>query len=147
MIARVIAFAAACTMAATPCLSAELPNYDSRGERHSGAMAGAYFRIALSPGKGVKPGPQAGFRLAMTHDYRTASAPGASLVQADALDLRLTGNEKPTLYLAGRPVTGKEAQKMNMSTAGTIALVGVGVLLLVVVAYGTAASDLSNDIH
>lgn len=126
--------AAALALAATPCLAADLPAFSEKGERRSGAVAGAYIKVPLSPGRNMKRGPQAGLRLAMTHDYRTASAPQAQRVEANALDLRLVGQKQPTLFVAGKAVTGQEARKHQLgSTAG---MIGIGVVVGLVVAAG-----------
>ncbi len=111
MIGRTLPAAAALAMAATPCLAAEIPNHEPAGARRSSAVAGVYFRVPLSrDGGGRARAPQAGLRLTMNHDYRSGQSPNARLVEADGLDLRLTGPQ-PTLYLAGRPVTGEEARR------------------------------------
>ena len=115
-------------------MAADLPSYSGKGERRGGVVAGAYFKVPLSPGRNVKRGPQAGLRLAMTHDYRTASAPQAQLVEANALDLRFVGEKQPTLFVAGKAVTGKEARKHQLG--GTAGAIGIGVVVGLVLAAG-----------
>ena len=118
-----LAFAAACSMAATPCSAADLTQFDDRGARRSGAGVGAYFRVPLG---GVRAGePQAGMRLTVTHDYRDARAPTAPVFQGETFDLRLVGERRPTLYFAGRPVTGEQARRANLTGVGTIVTVAI----------------------
>jgi hypothetical protein len=109
MLARSIGFIAALTAASTPCLAADLDLAGSPGARRSGAVIGAYFKVPLDAPPGPERGAGARLRLAMTHDYRTPLAPEARRIEAEGLDLRLTG-KLPTLYLAGRAVTGEQAK-------------------------------------
>jgi hypothetical protein len=135
MIRRMLAATAALAMAATPCLAAEIPNHEPAGARRSSAVAGAYVRVPLSREPSGRARPvQAGFRMTMQHDYRTGQSPNARLIEADALDLRLTGTPHgPTLYAAGRPVTGEEARRANLSGGGTgLVIAGVVVVAAVV---------------
>jgi len=122
MISRMLAATAAVFMVATPCLAAEIPNHDQAGARRSSAIAGAYFRVPLSrDAAGRARAPQAGLRLSMQHDYRTGQAPTARVVEADGFDLRLTGTgQGPTLYAAGRPLTGEEGRRANISGGGLL---------------------------
>ena len=105
MLAARIALTAAAMTAATPCLAADLSFAGDPAARRSGAVMGAYLKVPL----GAEAAPRAGLRLAMTHDYRTASAHETRRFEADGIDLRLTGRQ-PTLYLAGRAVTGEQAK-------------------------------------
>lgn len=138
IVTRSAALGAVLAMAAAPCLAADLPNHEDSGQRRSGATAAAYVKIPLSSERrGVSP--QAGLRLGITHDYRSAQTPNARVVHANALDLRLAGAKakKPTLYLAGKAVTGPEAEKRkaNIGTAGTIGLVIGGLAVAALVGY------------
>lgn len=118
MVRNAIAFAAACSMAASPCLAADLVQLDEAGARRSGAGAGLYVEV---PFGGPRDGrPQAGMRLTASHDYRDATAPTAPVVRSHAFDLRLVGDRDPTFYVAGRPVTGEEARRNNLTGAGTL---------------------------
>ncbi len=118
-----LAFAAACSMAASPCLAADLVQSDEAGARRSGAGIGAYFEVPLG---GPRSGrAHAGVRTTVSHDYRDARAPTAPVVRADAFDLRLLGGRAPTLYMAGRPVTGEEARRNNLTGVGTLVTVAV----------------------
>jgi hypothetical protein len=134
MISRALAATAALSLAATPCLAAEIPNHEPSGARRSSAVAGAYLRVPFSrDSNGRARAPQAGLRLSMQHDYRTGDAPNARRFGADALDLRLTGRTGPTVYLAGRPVTGEEGRRLNgVGTTGTVAIVA-GVIVVAAV--------------
>lgn len=109
MLARTIALIAVSMTAATPCLAADLGFAGEPGMRQSGAVMGAYFKVPLGAAPPADRGARAGLRLAMAHEYRTASAHDSRRVEADGIDLRLTGRQ-PTLYLAGRAVTGEQAR-------------------------------------
>jgi hypothetical protein len=123
MFSKAMAAAAAAMMAATPALAAEVPAMQDQGARRSGATVGAYYKIPLGGGTAKAKTPRGGFRLTMTHDYRNAGAQTARVVHADALELRLTGVDKPTLFAAGRPITGKEARKNNLGqVTGVVSL-------------------------
>jgi hypothetical protein len=132
MLIRSIATAAALSVAATPCLAAELHGEAASGARRSGALVGAYVKLGLDAPFRSPAKPVAGLRLAAVHDYRDALAPTARVLQADMFDLRLTG-PAPALYLSGRAITGKHAVKLGASEGGggrldTIMLVGAGLL-------------------
>jgi hypothetical protein len=121
MIDKLLAFSAAAVMAATPCLSAELPGNQDAGARRSGAVAGAYLKVPLDGPRAEKP--RAGLRLSMVHDYRSANAQTARVIEADTFDLRLTGR-KPALFIAGQPVGGKDSKRSNLGPIGsTVTLV------------------------
>ena len=118
-----IAFAAACSMAASPCLAADLIQVDEAGARRSGAGAGLYLEVPLG---GPRSGhAQAGLRLTVNHDYRDAVTPTAPLVRSNAFDFRLVGDREPTLYLAGRPLTGEDSRRNNLTGVSTIVTVVV----------------------
>ena len=142
MLARSIAMMAALAAGYSPCLAADLGDASNEsGARHSGAVVGAYFRMPLDPPTASRAAPRAGLRLAMTHDYRTPSAPGARFIEADGIDLRFTGAEA-TLYLAGRPMTGKLARLEASGGGGrvdTIMIAG-GIALAVVAGVVVATS-------
>ena len=123
MLNRAIALVAAFSLAAPPCLAADLVQFDEAGARRSGAGLGAYFEV---PFGGPRAGrASTGVRLTVTHDYRVAGASGAPVVRADAFDLRLAGDRRPTLYMAGEAVTGDEARRSNLTGAGTIVTVAI----------------------
>jgi hypothetical protein len=131
-LANATAAAAALSLVATPCLAADIPNHEPAGARRSSAVAGAYFRVPFSrDASGRARQAQAGLRLSMQHDYRSADAPTARVVQADGFDLRLTDTGGPTLYAAGRPLTGEEGRRANL-TGGGIVVTGLVVAGLVV---------------
>ncbi len=115
---RLVAFAAACSMAASPCLAADLHQVNDVGARRSGAGAGVYFQVPLG---GARSGqPHAGLRVTTIHDYRDARAQNAPVVQGETFNLRLVGDRRPTLYVAGQPVTGEEARRANLTGVGTV---------------------------
>jgi hypothetical protein len=143
MFRNLIAAAAAAAMAAAPAAAAELPRYDEQGARRSGAAATAYFRVPL--GGPREKAPRAGLKLAMMHDYRHARAQTARVIEAETFDLRLTGQKKPTLYLAGRPVTGEEARKQNLGPVGSAVTIVILVAAVVGVYYISRAVSDSGD--
>jgi hypothetical protein len=122
---RLTAAAAAFSLAATPCGAAELVEFKDPGARRSGAALGAYVKIPLGARPAQQRGPVAGLRLTAVHDYRTAGAPRAALVESDTLDLRLIGSKKPALYLAGVPVGGEERRRQNLTGVSTVVVVVV----------------------
>ena len=126
---RAIAFAVACSVAATPTFAAQMAPFQETGARRSGAAVGAYLEVPFS---GPRSGrPQAGLRLTMNHDYRDARAQNAPVVRSNALDLRLVGDREATVYLAGTPVTGDQARRNNLTGVGGI--VGIAILVAAVV--------------
>jgi hypothetical protein len=145
MISRMLAATAALAMAATPCLAAEIPNHEPAGARRSSAVAGAYLRVPLSRDRAGRALPvQAGFRMTMQHDYRSGEAPNARLIEADAFDLRLTGAPHgPTLYAAGRPLTGEEARRANLMGSTGLVVAGV-VAVAAVVGFLVLRNELSE---
>jgi hypothetical protein len=144
MLKKMLAAAAATMLAAGPCLAAELPGFQDSGARRSGAVAGAYFKVPL--GGGARSGkPAAGLRMSMVHDYRSASAQNARIVQTDGFDLRLIGDRQATLYVAGKPVNGKEAEKMKLTGVGTVVTLAVVVAAAVGGYYIWRAIDDSGE--
>lgn len=124
-----VAAAAALTMAASPCFAADIPLLRDAGARQSGAVAAAYFKVPLGGGARAQKA-HAGLKLAMTHDYRTAGAQTARVVSADTLDLRLVGEKKPALFVAGQKLSGdnKRSNLTGASTVVTVALVAAAVV-------------------
>jgi hypothetical protein len=143
MIDKLLAFAAAAALAATPCLAAELPSFADSGARRSGATVGIYFKVPLTGSRSEKA--RAGLRLAMTHDYRHAGAQTARVVEADALDLRLLGEGKAALLVAGREVTGDEAKRTNFGPVSTVVTLAIIVAAAVGGYYIVRAIDDSGD--
>lgn len=122
-IARIAALVAAGSLAASPCLAADLNQFNDTGGPRSGAGVGAYFAVPLG---GARAGrAQAGLRMTVTHDYRDARAQTAPVVRGDTFDLRLVGDRQPTLYMAGRPLTGEQARRLNLTGVGTLVTVAV----------------------
>jgi hypothetical protein len=120
MLKHIAASAAALSLIATPCGAAELVDQKDTGVRRSGAALGAYVRLPLGAQPGRQRGPAAGLRLTGVHDYRNAGAQRATFVESDTIDLRLLGGKKPTLYLAGVPVTGEEGRKHKLTGVNTV---------------------------
>jgi hypothetical protein len=120
MLKQFAAAAAALSLVAAPCNAAELIDHKDPGARRSGAALGAYVRLPLGARPDGQRGPDAGFRLTAVHDYRSAGAPRASLVETDTLDLRLAGSKKPALYLAGVRLDAEARRKHNLSGVNTV---------------------------
>jgi hypothetical protein len=135
MLTKLLPIAAALSLVATPCGAASLENAPELGERRSGAVAGLYVAVPFGGRKSGKT--QAGLRLQAMHDYRNAASQSARIIQADALDLRLIGDKKATLYVAGTPVTGEQARRNNLLGGGSaitiaiLALAAVGVFVII----------------
>ena len=125
MLRHLAAAAAAFSLAATPCAAAELIDHRDPGARRSGAALAAYARLPLGARADGQRGPAAGLRLTAVHDYRTAGAPRAALIESDTIDLRLLGSKKPALYLAGVPVGGEERRRQNLTGVSTVVVVVV----------------------
>jgi hypothetical protein len=138
-----VAVTLAGALAATPCTAAELVDDAPRGASRSAAVAGAYFRVALDRPAGAESAPTAGLRLAMTHDLRSPRAFTISR-QANLLDLRLTGVDRATFYVAGRPVSGPEAERLNAAgeSKGRLdkIMIGAGIALGAVAAFFLVSS-------
>lgn len=110
------------------------------GARRSAAMAGAYLRVPIGRGARARTVPVAGLRIAMRHDYRQATAPTARVIEADTLDLRLSGEAGPALFVAGRRATGAGARNEFLDGLSEAAIAGLalgvlagGILLLNVI--------------
>lgn len=144
MLARTMAAAAAAMMMAAPCAAAELHDARDAGARRSGAVAAAYFKVPLGGGARVRA-PHGGLRLGMVHDYRTAGAQTARVVQADGFDLRLVGEKKPTFYLAGQKLDGEQARRQNFGPAGTVVTLAIVVAAAVGAFYIVRAIDDSGE--
>jgi hypothetical protein len=144
MVRKAIAAAAATMMAATPCVAAELPGFEDPGARRSGAVASVYYKVPLGGGAKAKA-PRSGLKLSMTHDYRHAGAQTARVVQADALELRFTGDSKTSFYVAGQRVDTEEARKQNFGPVGTAVTVGILVAAAVGVYFIARAIDDSGE--
>ncbi|HEX8443425.1 MAG TPA: hypothetical protein VF631_07240 [Allosphingosinicella sp.] len=138
-----IAFAVAGALAASPCTAAELLDDTPRQAARSAAVAGAYFRLALDRPAGSERAPKAGLRLAMTHDVRSPRAFSTSR-RADVLELRLSGAARGGLYVAGRPVSGPEAERLNAAgeSKGRLdkIMIGAGIALGAVAAFFLVSS-------
>lgn len=142
MLARSIAAAAALTSMSAPCAAADLNALGDTGARRSGAVAGAYLRLPLGARAAAESVARAGFRLALTHDYRTPAAPTARLIEANGIDLRLSGRQ-PALYIAGRAMTGEQAKLRAGSGGGgrlDTVMLGAGLALAAVAGFVVVSS-------
>jgi hypothetical protein len=144
MLSKTMAAAAAAMMMASPCMAAELPDFQDAGARRSGAVAAAYFKVPLGGGARTKA-PHAGLKLSMRHDYRHAGAQTARVIQADGLDLRIDGKSKPSLYLAGQRVDTAEARKQNLGPVGTAVTLAILAAAAVGVYFVARAIDDSGE--
>jgi hypothetical protein len=145
MLRHFAAAAAALSLLATPCPAAELVDYKEPSARRSGASLGAYVRLPLGTRADRSRGPAAGFRLTAVHDYRSAGAPRAALIESDAIDLRLLGSKKPALYLAGVPASEKQRRKQNLTGVSTVVVAVVIVAAAVGGFYLARAIDDSGE--
>jgi len=145
MLKHIVSAAAALSLAATPCAAAELIDTRDPGARRSGAALGAYVRLPLGAQRSRGRGPAAGLRLTAVHDYRNAGAQRTSLVESDTIDLRLLGSNKPALYLAGVPVTGKEARTHKLNGVSTVVTAVIVVAAVVGGYYIVRAIDDSGE--
>ncbi|HZG08715.1 MAG TPA: hypothetical protein VEZ70_07045 [Allosphingosinicella sp.] len=116
---KYVAAAAVASLAVSPCLAADIPAFHDSGARQSSATAAAYYRIPLGGG-GKAAKAHGGLKLSMTHDYRSPSSQMARVVTADGLDLRLVGEKKPALYLAGTKVADEQSRRQNLGPTGTV---------------------------
>lgn len=131
MFRKAAAAAAALSLVATPCLSAELVDHPVAGERRNGAAVGAYVKLELGGSRSERRAPVAGLRMTGIQEHRSGAVRIAPLAERDTLELRLLGEKKPTFFVAGRAVTGEKAKK-NLSGAST----AVTVVLIVAAAVG-----------
>ena len=127
MLARTLASAAALALAAAPCLAADPTSALDIGERRSSASAGVYLAV---PFGGARSGrPQGGLRLRTTHDYRNAgNAAPSRVINSDAFELRLVGEERPTLFVADMPVTGREARRNMVGGPFSLLVIGLAIV-------------------
>lgn len=130
MFRKAAAAAAALSLAATPCLSAELVDHPISGERRNGAAVGGYVKLELGGGR-ERRSPTAGLRMTGVQDYRSGAVRIAPVAERDTLELRLIGEKKPTFFVAGRAVTGEKA-KQNLTGVSTV----VTVVLIAAAAVG-----------
>lgn len=143
MMRKYLAIAAAAGMAASPCLAADIPGMRDSGARQSGAVAAAYFKVPLGGGAKARKA-QGGVKLAMVHDYRTAGAQTARVVSADTLDLRLVGEKKPSLFVAGHKLAG-DSKRSNLTGVSTIVTAAIVVAAVVAGFYLARAIDDSGE--
>lgn len=140
LFARALAFAASLATAAAPCAAADLNGPEAAGERRSGAGAGLYFAM---PFGGARAGrAQAGLRMGLNHDYRDASGRQVRATSINTLELRLIGERRPTLFVADRPVTGRENRRLNMMGGG---MIGIAILGLALVGAYVIYEELDDD--
>jgi hypothetical protein len=144
MIRTVLAFAIAGALGATPGLAAELPDEGFRPTARSGAVVGAYYKLPLDAPRDAERAPRTGLRLAMTHDARSPRA-FTTRIEANLLDLRLAGADPGALYVAGRPITGREAERLNAAGGGEGGrldkiMIGAGVALGLVAGFFLVSS-------
>ncbi|HET9428639.1 MAG TPA: hypothetical protein VFO69_09800 [Allosphingosinicella sp.] len=142
LIRSIAAFALIVTMT-TPCMSqtpfAEPANYST------GASAGVYLRIPLDR-RGSRPvRPQMGLRVAALQDRRDPVSGRGAVADRDVVDFRFSGMTRPTLLIAGAPVTGPTARQLNaIGTGEAIAIGGGVVLVLLVVALASGGAGFGD---
>jgi hypothetical protein len=131
---RSISMLAAMLIAAQPCAAADLALHE--GARQSGAFAGAYVRLPLTPGK-EREEARAGVKLGVSHLYRGSSAvTGERRVEASLVDVGLFQSRKPSLLIGGRQMFDRNGRfsLQGDSGGGGVSpwLIGAGVVLLAV---------------
>ena len=142
MIGKALASAAALALAASPCAAAGLDSAFDAGQRRSGATAGIYFAV---PFGGQRSGrAQAGLRLQSVQDYRDASGARTRLQSIDTFELRLLGEGRPTLFVAQRPVTGRDARR-NLMGGGIVNAVVIGLAVVGAFVIYKAIDDDEDD--
>jgi len=98
---HLIALAAAATIAAQPCLAADLVADDA--SRESGMRVGLYARVPLGDSGRVREEPRAGLSFGATHIYRGINAAtGERRIEANLVDIGLFRSGRPSLMLSGR---------------------------------------------
>jgi|GEM_PF-2356235 len=130
MFGKALALAAAIGVSAAPCAAADLNLAQTPGERRSGATAGVYFAV---PFGGPRSGrSRAGLRLQANHDYRDAAGMVTRSVSSDTLELRMIGEERPTLFVADLPVTGRAGReaRQNLLGGGIVNIVVIGLAVV-----------------
>ena len=140
---KYLAAAAAASVAASPCVAADIPALRESGARQSGAVAAAYYKVPLGGGTKARKA-HGGVKLAMVHDYRTAGAQTARVVSAETLDLRLVGEKKPALFVAGHKMSG-ENKRNSLTGVSTIVTAAVVVAAVVAGFYLARAIDDSGE--
>lgn len=132
ILTRLTAATALLATIATPCMAQISPLAEVAGHR-AGASAGAYLRIPLDRGGNRSVQPQLGLRVAAIQDHRDPVSGRGNVTDRDVVDFRLSGLSRPTLLVAGTPVTGPEARRLNAIGTGEAIAIGGGVLLLLLV--------------
>ena len=142
-----VGLAAALSLAAAPCAAADLRMFEEVGSHRSGGVARAYVRLPLGGTDGGPSRPEAGLRLSAAHAYGNASGTNWRVVEADTLDLRLNAKAQPTLFLAGQPMTGPEADERlsALSTGEKVAIVVAGIAVVGVAGYYVLRHELKGD--
>jgi hypothetical protein len=127
--------AAQLSFAAQPAFAADLGDERGTVSARQGAFAGARLRIPLDGAKARKA--QAGLTVAPIVQGRRADGSIRTRF-GEGMELRLSGDAKPQLALAGRPLSqivegrsGPDGRKAGISTIGWVAI-GVGVAALTV---------------
>ena len=122
-------------VSAQPALAAELGDERGSVAARQGAFAGARLRIPLDGSSARK----ARAALTVAPIVQGRSVDGRVRTRfGEGMELRLTGESKPQLAFAGRPLsqiaqgrTGPDGRKAGISTIGWVAI-GVGVAALTV---------------
>ena len=140
MLPRTILLTVALMTAATPARAADLGLVGEPGMRQSGAVMGAYLKVPLGSPRHAAHSPRAGLRLTMVHDYRTASAHRTARFEGEGIELWLS-DRHPTLYLAGRAMTGEKAKlEASGGGGGRLDKVLIGAAIGVAVAAGVVVA-------
>jgi hypothetical protein len=129
-------------LAASPCAAAELFDDTASGPPRTGAVAGAYFKLALDGPRHTVPSARSGLRLAMTREVRGPRSFSGS-TQANLLDLRLS-NGGTGLFVAGRPIKQGDSGRLGVSGESKGRLdkitIGAGIVLAAVAGFFLVSS-------
>ena len=144
---KLIAGLAAAHLLAAPAAAADLIDDRVSTTQQGAAFAGARLRLPLG-GERAEQKLRAGFVVTPTLRSEGAGAP-ANLRFGEGLELGIKGGQALTLSLAGRPLTGPEAERLagdraGMSTLGWVAI-GAGVAAVAVLVWYVDAGNRATD--
>ncbi|HVL78719.1 MAG TPA: hypothetical protein VM346_05460 [Sphingomicrobium sp.] len=130
MISKILGFAAAASMIASPAFAAgqDAPVFFLDGSGSSVA-ANVYFRIPVGGSSSGRP--QSGLRFQLDRGHRLASEPVSATSRPEILDLRLEHGIGTTFYVGGLPLAGKYAAPLNFTDGETVATAALVVAGLV----------------
>ena len=144
---KLIAGLAAAALLAAPAAAADLFDDRVNATQQGAAFAGARLRVPLG---GERAEQKLRLGLVATPTLRTegAGAP-TNLRFGEGFELGIKGKQPLTLSLAGRPLTGPEAERLSGDRAGISKVgwvaIGVGVAALAVLVWYVDAGNKATD--